>query len=157
MVKYFIMTVGMVSGLALGVGSALAETSLKVDGEAGVQVGVGDTATVTGAANLNGGVNTPDSVELDGGVQVASAELIGAAVYDQNDEHVGEIAEIIAPVNGGDVQVIVDVGGFLGMGEHPVALATADLSVRADAEGDIEKVTLIRTKTELEAMPKFES
>jgi PRC-barrel domain len=157
MMKYFVMTIGMVSGLALGAGSVLAEMPLKVDGEVGAQVDAGNSATVTGSANLNNGVNMPDNIELEGGVQVASTDLIGTSVYDQNDEHVGEIADIIAPTDGRDTQVIVDVGGFLGLGEHPVAVGIADLSVTTDTEGDIDQVTLLLTKSELEAMPQFES
>jgi hypothetical protein len=89
---------------------------------------------------------------------MTSFDLIGTSVYDQNDSHVGEIADVIATdEEDAEAQVIIDVGGFLGIGEHSVALTMADLSVVTDEDGDVEKVTILRSKSELEALPEYES
>src|SRR5262245_29781021 len=54
--------------------------------------------------------------------QWRGSKLVGLNVYNANNEKIGDIKEII--VSGGRVDfVVVGVGGFLGIGEHNVALA----------------------------------
>lgn len=54
-------------------------------------------------------------------------DLQGLTVYDAQSEHVGEISELIVSDDGKITNVIVDVGGFLGMGEKPVAMKFEEL------------------------------
>ena len=53
-------------------------------------------------------------------------------------------------------KAVVDVGGFLGMGEKPVALDLANLEVLREQGGDDLRVHVTMTKDELEAMETFE-
>jgi sporulation protein YlmC with PRC-barrel domain len=49
-------------------------------------------------------------------------KLKGLNVYNINNEHIGDIREVLQD-RGGKIQaVVVGVGGFLGMGEHDIAL-----------------------------------
>jgi hypothetical protein len=50
-------------------------------------------------------------------------KMIGLDVYNQNNEKLGDIAEFLTDQNGKIKTVILGVGGFLGMGEHQVALS----------------------------------
>ena len=50
------------------------------------------------------------------------SKLTGLAVYNNNDERVGEINELIVGKDGKLESVILGVGGFLGIGEHDVAV-----------------------------------
>jgi sporulation protein YlmC with PRC-barrel domain len=50
------------------------------------------------------------------------SKLTGLAVYNNNDERVGEINELIVGKDGKIESVVVGVGGFLGIGEHDVAV-----------------------------------
>jgi hypothetical protein len=50
-------------------------------------------------------------------------------------------------------EIIVDVGGFLGIGAKPVAVPAADLEFMRDEKGDVHAVT-DWTKDSLEAMPE---
>ena len=54
--------------------------------------------------------------------QWRASKLDGLDVYNGNDEKIGDIKELLVD-NSGKVQaVVIGVGGFLGMGEHDVAL-----------------------------------
>jgi hypothetical protein len=55
--------------------------------------------------------------------QWRSSKLAGLNVYNANNEKIGDIKEIIVGASGRVDFVVVGVGGFLGIGEHNVALA----------------------------------
>ncbi len=54
-------------------------------------------------------------------------------------------------------QAVIDVGGFLGMGEKPVAISLTDLSVKHDENGDDMQLHVNATKEQLEEMPTYEA
>lgn len=78
------------------------------------------------------------------------ANLVGATIYDGNDDKVGTISHLHGTVP--SVSVIVDVGGFLGIGTHPVALPMSEISLMRDAGGAVHGVTS-RSREAIEAMP----
>ncbi|MGR3761979.1 PRC-barrel domain-containing protein [Roseobacteraceae bacterium NS-SX3] len=87
---------------------------------------------------------------------LTAERLTGAPLYDGNDEWIGEVSEIILSDDGKVNSVVVDVGGFLGIGEKPVELQLGDIDIlRADG-GDEIRVHVAMTKDELEAMPDYE-
>jgi sporulation protein YlmC with PRC-barrel domain len=55
--------------------------------------------------------------------QWRSSKLIGVDVYNDANEKVGDIEELILDRSGKVEHVVLGVGGFLGMGEHYVAVA----------------------------------
>ena len=133
MIKYFILSVGLVSGLALGAGAALA-----------------DEATQPAPGNT-GAVNVPV------GQEVPSATLVGVPVYDSTGALIGEVAEIVINTENGESRVLVDMGGFLGLGQHRVAVASQDMKIVMTDDGKIQTMTVLRTATELEALPNYDS
>jgi sporulation protein YlmC with PRC-barrel domain len=54
--------------------------------------------------------------------QWRSSRLVGLNVYNNNDENIGDINELIVGQNGQVEAVVIGVGGFLGLGEHDVAV-----------------------------------
>ena len=50
--------------------------------------------------------------------------------------------------------MIIDVGGFLGIGAKPVAIPVSDLEFMRDEDGDVHAVTNW-TKDSLKAMPDY--
>src|SRR3954452_14895676 len=56
-----------------------------------------------------------------------ASKLDGVNVYNNNNEKIGEIGDVLIDHNGKAMAVVVDVGGFLGMGEHRVALKFEDV------------------------------
>jgi sporulation protein YlmC with PRC-barrel domain len=52
-----------------------------------------------------------------------ASKLIGLDVYNENNEKLGDVNEIILDKSGKVSAVVVGVGGFLGMGEHDIAVS----------------------------------
>ena len=86
---------------------------------------------------------------------LTAEKLTGASVYDANDEVIGEVGALVLSDTGQVTQAVIDVGGFLGMGEKPVALELTDIDILRNEAGDDVRVYLTKTKEELEAMPDF--
>ncbi|TDT73916.1 PRC-barrel domain protein [Litoreibacter halocynthiae] len=81
--------------------------------------------------------------------------VTGAAVYDQNDEHIGEVSKLLLNDAGEITQAVIDVGGFIGLGEKPVALAMSELNILRETNGDDLRVYVDQTKETLEALPEW--
>jgi sporulation protein YlmC with PRC-barrel domain len=52
-----------------------------------------------------------------------ASKLMGLDVYNDNNEKLGDVNEIILDKSGKVTAVVIGVGGFLGMGEHDVAVS----------------------------------
>ena len=52
-----------------------------------------------------------------------ASKLVGLNVYNDNNENVGSINHLLTDKNGSIKAVVIGVGGFLGVGEHLVAVA----------------------------------
>ena len=82
------------------------------------------TALLTGAAYAEDATtdrsNINTAVHKEG--QWRSSKLIGVNVYNDNNEKIGDIQELIVDKSGKVDNVVLGVGGFLGMGEHYVAV-----------------------------------
>lgn len=100
-------------------------------------------------------------IERDGYTTVETADLTtemltGARVYGAADEDVGEIGLLLLSDDGQLDRAVIDVGGFLGMGERPVSVAMNELQiVRSDA-GDDVRVYIDSSKEALEAQPEYQ-
>ena len=51
-----------------------------------------------------------------------SSKLVGLSVYNENNESVGSINDLLTDKSGNIKAVVIGVGGFLGVGEHLVAV-----------------------------------
>jgi sporulation protein YlmC with PRC-barrel domain len=83
------------------------------------------TALLTGAAFAQNATTDRSNVNTaaahrDG--QWRGSKLIGLNVYNDNNEKIGDIAELIVDKSSKVDNVVLGVGGFLGMGEHYVAV-----------------------------------
>lgn len=87
--------------------------------------------------------------------KLTAEDLDGAYVYGAADETVGEIGELIMGDGGKVTQVVINVGGFLGIGEKPVAVTFDELQVLKNVEGDDFRVYIDSTKEALEAQPEY--
>jgi hypothetical protein len=83
-----------------------------------------------------------------------ASNVIGATVYSQDDQSIGDINDIILSPEGQPSQVIVGVGGFLGMGEKDVVLDMSKLKMAAMENGSL-KIIVQTTPEELKNMPAF--
>ena len=82
--------------------------------------------TTTGkTANVNNGdgyVNVPQSDDL-------SSKVVGLDIYNADNKDIGTIKDIALDPSGRATAYIVSVGGFLGMGEHYVAVSPSAVKV----------------------------
>ena len=76
--------------------------------------------------------------------------LHGATVYDADDRKVGKVSHVHGA--GPTAEVVIKVGGFLGIGAKPVALPLSDLEFMRDNAGDVHAVAKW-TKESLEKLP----
>src|ERR1700740_3418107 len=86
--------------------------------------------------------------------EMFSSKLKGLNVYNQKDESIGEITDIAIKNHQVDA-LILSVGGFLGMGEHYVAVSPASVNVHRDAKNDKWLASMNTTKEALKAAPEF--
>jgi hypothetical protein len=84
---------------------------------------------------------------------INSEQLQGVRVFGPNDEDVGEISAVVLDANGAPGQVIVDVGGFLGIGEKPVAIDVTSLQVMQATDSGTLRAYIPMTQEQLESMP----
>ena len=81
----------------------------------------------------------------------AKKSIIGKAVTNEANEKIGKVEDIIITPEDSVSKAIIGVGGFLGMGEHHVAVPFKQLKMQ-----DKGFVMSGATKDELKRMPKFE-
>lgn len=83
-----------------------------------------------------------------------SSKLVGQTVYNEANEKVGDINDLILGPDGKIANAVIGVGGFLGLGEKLVAVAFDDLQLNRDADGTM-RVTINSTKEALENAPDY--
>jgi sporulation protein YlmC with PRC-barrel domain len=93
-------------------------------------------------------------VTLQPAGQWLSSQFIGQAVSNDAGETVGNINDLLFDKGGRIVNVVVGVGGLLGIGEKNVAMPYTALSIAADANGK-RVVKLAVSKEQLTAAPDF--
>jgi hypothetical protein len=106
--------------------------------------------------DMAGDFTPPEGYESLAMAELTAERLDGATIYGQGDETIGTISELVIDPSGKITQAVVDVGGFLGMGAHTVALDFEQLNVVHNAETDEVRVYSSATKEELEQMPEHE-
>ncbi|WP_209009286.1 PRC-barrel domain-containing protein [Labrenzia sp. PO1] len=135
------------------------ETAMSQDSDAGVTAAP-ETAMAP-QTDAEGRALLPRAeVEREGYTEAVVAELTaddleGATIYDANDEDIGEIDSLIVSQDGTIEKVILDVGGFLGIGEREVAVTFDELQIIRNEDGSDLRVYVGATKEELEAQPDY--
>jgi len=87
--------------------------------------------------------------------EIRGEDLKGATVYGANDAKVGEIGDVVLTSDKKTDAVIVNVGGFLGIGEKEVAVGLDNLKFMTDKDGKKYLYTTF-TKEQLEAQPAYD-
>jgi sporulation protein YlmC with PRC-barrel domain len=107
-----------------------------------------ENARTVGAAPAEAKFSTVQKDEM------FSSKLKGLNVYNQKDESIGEITDLAIKNHQIDA-LILSVGGFLGMGEHYVAVSPSSVDVRYDSKNDKWMASMNTTKDALKAAPEF--
>ncbi len=82
-------------------------------------------------------------------------ELVGTTVYGADDANIGEIGDILMTADGKIDAYVIDVGGFLGMGEKKVAVGSDNLAFMVDQDGKKYLYTTF-TKDQLDKQPAYD-
>jgi len=112
------------------------------------QNAVGTDATQTGA------IDKSTLKELNTG-DIRAEDLVGTTVYGANDENVGEVGDVVLTPDGKVDAIIIDVGGFLGIGEKEVAVAMDNLHFMTDGNNNTYLYTNFN-KEQLEAATAYD-
>jgi sporulation protein YlmC with PRC-barrel domain len=91
----------------------------------------------------------PSSTYMTGDHNMRSSKMIGMAVYNERNEKIGVLDDILLPAAGGEVTAVLSVGGFLGVGEKMIKVPLSHvhfMTEKAMMEGD---------KAALSAMPRY--
>jgi sporulation protein YlmC with PRC-barrel domain len=112
-----------------------------------IAAGAADSAAQTAGSTL---ISTEQLREVATGWS-AKKQILGKDVYNDAGEKIGDINDLIVAPNRAVSYAIVGVGGFLGMGEHNVAVPVSKFKQQ------MGKIVLSgATKEVLKAAPKFE-
>lgn len=100
--------------------------------------------------------------------QWRASKLVGVDIYNEQNEKIGEVDDVIIDPSGKVDGVIVSAGGFLGKGEHRVLMkldqikfsnkagTTSTSSTSSDSKQWYpDRGTVNVTKDQLKAMPQF--
>ncbi|WP_029059253.1 PRC-barrel domain-containing protein [Stappia stellulata] len=91
---------------------------------------------------------TAERTEIDTAT-VSTDALVGASVYTAADTDIGEVSEVLLGQDGQVEAVVIDVGGFLGFGEKPVAVSYDSLRMY-EGDGGGLLITASFTEEELD-------
>lgn len=86
---------------------------------------------------------------------IRAENLVGTTVYGAEDANVGEVGDVVLSQDGKVDAVIIDVGGFLGVGEKEVAVGMDNLAFMTDDSGNKYLYTTF-TKDQLNAAAAYD-
>ena len=108
----------------------------------------------TPMAGDNAALDRSTMTAVDAGT-LSAEQLIGTSVMGPQNDRLGEIGDIILMPEGKVDAVIVDFGGFLGLGEKQVAVGYDNLEFTRDANG-ATYLWINATREQLEAAPAYD-
>jgi len=77
--------------------------------------------TTTDRSNMAPAASSTTSASYEGNWR--TSKLVGVNVYNNENESIGSISDLLTDKSGNIKAVVIGVGGFLGVGEHLVAVA----------------------------------
>ena len=87
--------------------------------------------------------------------EVSTEMLMGQAVYDVNDDSVGTVSDMIINDSSEITNVVIDFGGFLGMGSSQVSLGFEELTILS-TEGFAEiRIYIDATREQIQDLPQY--
>jgi sporulation protein YlmC with PRC-barrel domain len=107
------------------------------------------TAQTTAAADAS----RPAALNADGSIN--ASKVVGVNIVNHANDTVGEISEVLLDESGKVSGVVVDVGGFLGIGTHPVKLAWNQIKM-VNQDGKLQAVVNM-DKNALKQMPEYKT
>ncbi len=110
----------------------------------------GDYAMAQVAGSTRLGVSM-EEVKIVASGWSSKKQILGKTVFNENNEKVGKIDDLIVAPTGELSFVIIGAGGFAGVGRHDVAIPVQQIQLQ-----DGKFVLPGATKAAVKALPKFE-
>ena len=134
-------------------------TDTTATGTAATDATANDTA-VTGTTTGDRTAFVAPKIDRDGYnpvevTEMSSEMLVGKTVYSVNDDSVGTIDDLLLDDQGAITNVIIDFGGFLGMGTSQVSVGFDELTILADEGRTDVRVYVDATKEQIQAQPQY--
>jgi sporulation protein YlmC with PRC-barrel domain len=107
--------------------------------------------TTAGMTTTNDTSNATQNV--DGSLN--ASKVVGLSVVNNANDSIGKISEVLLDNSGKVSGVVVDVGGFLGIGTHPVKLGWNQIKIQNN-DGSMEGVVNLN-KDALKQMPEYKA
>ena len=151
--KHSVTTAILIAALALPV-SAFAQTTAAPSSAAAPHATAPAATSPAAAPHAAAPAAAPATAQASRHMrddQIRASKLIGASVYDPNDQKIGAVDELVLNPDGKVADVVIGVGGFLGAGEKRVAVPMADLK-----RGKNDHFVLAATKDSLKQMGNFD-
>ncbi len=99
----------------------------------------------------------PEGFEVMQADQRTADRLLDADVYGREGESIATVSDLVMGSTGEVTHAVMDVGGFLGMASHTVALELDHIDILwSDEDGEV-RVQLPMTEEELESLPEYDS
>lgn len=103
--------------------------------------------TNTPAATSDSAASTGNWITQEKAGEWRAFKLKGLNVYNSKDEKLGDIVELLMTKDGKIDAVVIGVGGFLGMGEHDVAVPYAQVKWVDEPRANTASTTTNRPAT----------
>ena len=101
-----------------------------------------------GSSSSSRFVSVPGADEL-------SSNVVGLDVYNNDNKNIGQIKDIALNQHGRAQAYILSVGGFLGVGDHYVAVNSSEVKVSYNDSDKKWHATMNATADQLKAAPEF--
>lgn len=145
-----------------GMETGMSDTDAGADAEAEANAGADATADAQAAAGASGDPMVRENDRAAEGrideydeewslVEAEDTDLVGTEVYSSRGDEVGEIERVLRDENGQIDEVVVEFGGFLGLGDEEVVVPQD----RVRMEPGNDRVIVEMTEEELEQLPEY--
>jgi len=112
--------------------------------------------STSGTASTTSAAASGEYITQQSETQVSANDYIGKAIYNAENNSIGDVNDLILEENGGIVAAVVGVGGFLGIGEKDVAVPMSKLTMARDENNNV-RLTTTETADSLKAAPEFKT
>ena len=91
--------------------------------------------------------------EMQSADEYRTSNIVGSKVYNEANENIGSVEDIVLKADGAMDEVVLSVGGFLGIGDKFVGVPFSDLTISRD--GSSLKIVTKGTKDSLKGLPDY--
>lgn len=130
------------------------DTTGSMDGTAG--------SDDTGSTGMTAGSDTMDEATVGEGhsavdpATIEASEIEGAPVRSRDGEEIADVSEVMLTEDGSIQSIVVNVGGWLGIGAKPVEVPFDRVTLQTNDEDGEMSILIPMSEQELKDMPRYE-